>query len=69
MTRPQPPSGSRQRDEYAGEVGPDAAARQAQEARERHVCCGEWKPDHHPMCRNYIEPSAPTVIEGQETLL
>jgi hypothetical protein len=55
---------------YGREVGDDALERQRKLAAELHRCCGEWREGpHHLACKNYVEPEAPAVIDGQESLL
>lgn len=59
-------------DLYAEQLGADALERQARLARERYVCCGMVRTDgHHEHCpaRPKDEPTVPTVIPGQGSLL
>lgn len=59
----------RQAEKYAEALGVEARARQEALAKERHVCCGWPKPDHHEMCRNYVPGEDTVAAEGQTSLL
>jgi hypothetical protein len=59
---------SRQEKAYAAEKGDDVLEAQRAAAAAFQVCCGEAKPDHHPACREYVEPVLPDVHPDQTTL-